>query len=247
MKLTFGLFLLLISLSLAAQKLEQAANFTAKPRGTEIAQFDAGEKVYSFEPDGAGWYKVRKEVYLPISAVSDKSVAAGTEFRNEAERVIGRAKEEIKLKELDTVAGFRSEDRIRGIVEGYLFKTKIVEGSIPEERISAILEIKNRTEQQAMFQEIWDEYDAESRQFQDLKAFVIRETNRTGAPEKDFRLITLFRGDSPYAVISNGHNVSAPKIKDEWEDGDFKIIYLYKPSNSQRELVNEIMYTYLAL
>lgn len=218
-----------------------------KPRGADVAQFNAGEKVYSFEPDAAGWYKVRKEVYLPLSAVSNKEVAAGTEFKNEEEERIGRALADIKLKEIDTVEGFRSDDRVKAIVEGYLFKTKFERGSIPEERISEILEVKNRTEQQAMFEELWDEYEAETREFEDLRAYVIYETNRSTAAEKDFRVITIFRGSSPYAIITNGHTASAPKVKDEWGDGDFKILYLYKPSSSQRELVNEIMYTFLAL
>lgn len=247
MKILIGFFSILLVLNAEAQILEEQCSLADKPRGANIAQFNGGEKVYSFEPDDAGWYKVRKEVYLPLSAVNAGEVSAGTEFKNEDEERIGRALADIKLKEIDTVEGFRSDDRVRAIVEGYLFKTKFERGSIPEERIGEILEVKNRTEQQAMFQELWDEYQAETREFEDLRAYVIRETNRTTAVEKDFRVITIFRGSSPYAIITNGHNATAPKIKDEWEDGDFRILYLYKPSSSQRELVNEIMYTFLAL
>lgn len=230
-----------------AQKLDEDAKTSAKARGEENAEFFKGEEVYTYEANSAGWYKIRKEVYAYKHELEGKEVPAGTEFRNKDWDVIGKALSDLKLKELDTIKAYRSEDKVRGIYEGYVFKTKIDAASIPENKVEKILAIKNRTEQQELFEELWYEHKAEDGRHSEFKVHVIRESNKTIAQESDFRIIVIFRGTSVFGIITNGHSITAEKVKHQWEDGDFKAIYFYKPTSSQMKTMEDIVYEYMAL
>ncbi len=230
-----------------AQITEEKTAFTEKPRGEKAFELEKGQAFYSFEGDG-GWYKARKEVYFRADDFSGKELMAGRKLRNKEGEVIGESLLALKLYEIDTIEAFRGEDSYRGIIQAYVFKTNIEERSIPEEEISQIFELKSRNEQQERFSALWYLTNAEEKSYGDLTAYIIREDNRTIAEQKDFRLIMIFRGStSPYAVITNGHSVSAPKIKDNWEDGEFKITYFYKATEKQRAVMDDILLENLAL
>ncbi len=238
--------LLSLSFNVEAQILEDQAQFSDTKRGSAIFELNAGEHFYSFEPSD-GWYKARKKVYLKPADVADGRLSAGAPFYNEEGDKIGKSLEALKLYDLDTIEGFRSDTRLVAVVQGYVFETKIEEGTVPEERISQILTLKNRSDQKREFEALWDLNDAETREFGDLSATVIYEHNMGSAEEQDFRLIMIFRGSSPYALITNDHTVEIEKVKELWEDGNFKIYYFYKASSSQKETVEEMIYTFLAL
>ncbi len=249
MKKLIVLALLGLAISAKSQIIEESVKVLSKPSGEALFSLEAEEKVYSFAPE-EGWYKIRKEVYVdPKNVVDDKYIIAGTTFFTKENVKIGSALVEIKVKEGEKVEAFRGNDRFRAIVEGYLFKTKFVDGSVPEERISEILAMRNRNEQVPSFKELFELYDFEERKFEDLTAHVYREENKTLNEDKDFRVIMIFRGEtSPYAVMTNDHEVTAPKIKHSWEEYDFKVIYFYKPTSTQEELVQDkILYTFLGL
>jgi len=247
MKKTLVLLALLATQLLQAQLTEEKTAFAESPRGEKAFELERGQSFYSFEGDG-GWYKARKEVYFNAADFADKEILAGRKLRNKEGEVIGKSILPLKLYEIDTIEAFRGEDSYRGIIQGYIFKTNIEERSIPEEEISQIFELKSRNEQQERFEALWDLTNAEERSYDDLTAYIIREDNRTVSQQKDFRLIMIFRGStSPYAVISNGHSISAPKIKDNWEDGDFKITYFYKATEKQRAVMDDILLENLAL
>jgi len=247
MKKIFVVIALLGSQFLSAQLTEEKAAFSEKPRGEDSFELEVGQSFYSFEGDD-GWYKARKEVYFNGDDFADKELLAGRKLRNKDGDVIGKSILPLKLYEIDTIEAFRGDDTYRGIIQAYIYKTNIEERSIPEEEISQIFELKNRNEQQERFTALWELHNAEERSYGDLNAFIIRESNRTSAEEKDFRLIMVFRGStSPYAIITNGHSVSAPKVKDNWEDGDFKITYFYKATDKQRAVMDDILLENLAL
>ena len=250
MKKLFAFILAVISIIVSGQMIED--DFTkvmSKPSGEALFVLSADEKIYSYEPE-EGWYKIRKEVYVnPNEVVDEKYLNAGVKFFNKENEEIGSALAEIRIKEGEKVDAFRGNARYKAIVEGYVFKTKLKDGSVPEERISELLAMKNRNEQSAGFKELFSEYKFEERKFEDLTVHVYREENKTLNEEKDFRVMMIFRGESsPYAVVTNDHEVTAPKIKMTWEDYDFKVIYFYKPTSSQEELVQDkILYTFLGL
>lgn len=247
MKIFSTLLLFLASLSiLQAQVLEEKAQFADTKRGTAVFELNAGEHIYTYEPDD-GWYKARKKVYLKPADVSENRLSAGATFFDEDGNKIGKAIEALKLYEVDTIEGFRSDPQIVAVVQGYIFETKLEDGSVPEEKLSQILALKNRTEQQAELKALWDDNQAESREFGDLTATVIYEYDKISAEEQDFRLIMVFRGSSPYALITNDHSVEIEKVKELWEDGNFKIYYFYKASASQKQTVEDMIYTFLAL
>ena len=243
------LLLLLLALgSLSAQVLEEKTQILEKPRGEALFSLERGESLYSYQPDEDGWYKVRKLAYLAPSALSGKTLSAGTVLYNKDEEKIGAILQPVKAEQIDTLEVFRGEDRPMVILEGYVFKTKIEDGSIPEQRVASILAMRNRNEQREAFAELWQEFDAEEREFDRLIAQVIREKNRHIQEEQDFRLIVLFRGSSIYAIISNDHEIEVGKTKAQVSEGPFTIYYFYKPTDSQKKLVEEqILYTFLAL
>jgi hypothetical protein len=247
MKKILVLLALMVTQLLPAQVTEEKTAFTEKPRGERSFELERGQSFYSFEGDG-GWYKARKEVYFNAGDFADKELLAGTKLRNKEGEVIGKSILPLKLYEIDTIEAFRGEDSYKGIIQAYAFQTNIEERSIPEEEISQIFALKSRNEQQERFEALWDLTNAEEKSYGDLTAYIIREDNRTLAEQKDFRLIMIFRGStSPYAIISNGHTISAPKIKDNWEDGDFKITYFYKATDKQRAVMDDILLENLAL
>lgn len=249
MKKLFTITLFALTIAASGQIIEDDSKVMSKPSGEALFTLKADQKVYSFQPED-GWYKIRKEVYVnPNEVVDDKYLNAGVKFFNKDNEEIGAALAELKIKEGEKVEAFRGNDRYKAIIEGYLFKTKFKDGSVPEERISELLAMKNRNEQVSGFEELFSEYNFEERRFEDLTVHVMREENKTLSEDKDFRVMMIFRGESSvYAVVTNDHEVTAPKIKMTWEDYDFKIIYFYKPTSSQEELIqDEILYTFLGL
>lgn len=249
MKKLIVLALLGLCFSAKSQIIEETVKVLSKPSGEALFSLEAEEKVFSFAPED-GWYKIRKEVYVdPKNVVDDKYITTGTDFYTKENVKIGSALAEIKIKEGEKVEAFRGNDRFKAIIEGYLFKTKFKDGSVPEERITEILAMRNRNEQVEGFNELFEMYNFEERKFEDLTVHVYREENKTLNEDKDFRVIMIFRGEtSPYAVMTNDHEVSAPKIKQSWEEYDFKVIYFYKPTSAQEELVQDkILYTFMGL
>lgn len=232
-----------------AQELKTKASFSLTARGTEIFELEAGQKFYSFPVDADGWYKIKKIVYFPASALSDEHLVAGSKLLDEDEKVIGKTLEDVRVYEIDTIEQFRGEDRLRGVIRGYIFRTKLKAESVPEEVIGEILVEKNRNLQQARFAELWHLHNAEKRKFGGgLIAYAIRAKNESTRPEQDFRVIVVFRGETmPYAVITNNQDVKLPKVKEEWEEGSLKVQSLFKTSPAQKEEIEKIMYSFLAL
>ena len=248
MKFLLSALLSLCFIAAKAQIIEDPTQVLQKIQGDPVFSLNAGEKVYSYEPE-SDWFKIRKEVYIdPSSIVDEKYIASGTSLYNKEQEEIGKTLKDVKIVEGEKEKSFHGKERYHAIIEGYVFKTKFTDNSRPEDRISQLLALRNRTQQVEGFKELYDEYGFEKRDFEDLTAYVYREQNKTIKPEKDFREILLFRGESPYAVITNDQTVKAEKIKASWEDGDYKIIYFYKPTAAQEDLVqNTILYTFLAL
>ncbi len=231
------------------QMLEDETRVLNKVQGEAMFSLNAGEYVFSFAPDN-GWYKIRKEVYIdPVQVVDNKYIINGTTLKNKDGEAIGMTLDQVKVVEGVKEEGFRSKDRYRAIIEGYVFKTKFRDKSRPEERITELLAEKSRSEQSLGFQDLFKTYSFEKRNFDELTAYVYREENKTLKPEKDFRVIVVFRGESsPYAVITNEQEVASPKIKASWEDNSYRVIYFYKPTPAQEELVQDrILYTFIAL
>ncbi len=219
-------------------------------RGEAIFELDQGVAMYSFEPE-EGWYKIRREVFIHPDDMGEEGVIPkNTELMDEDKNVIGRTLEDVKVVEGELVKKARGYRPYHAIIEGYLFKTKLEDGSAPEDAISKILENKNRTQQLAAFEELYDTYNFEERKIDEFTVRVMREEHKTLNQEKDFRIMIIFRGETtPYAVISNDHsNISAPKVKMIGGEDPFKILYFYKPPARQQELIEDtILYTYLAL
>ena len=249
MKKLFAVTLFALAMAANGQIIEDESKVMSKPSGEALFALNADQKVYSYQPED-GWYKVRKEVYVnPNEVVDDKYLSAGVKLFNKDNEEIGAVLAELKIKEGKRIEAYRGNDRYIAIIEGYLFKTKFKDGSVPEDRISELLAMKNRNEQVSGFEELFSEYNFEERKFEDLTVQVMREENKTLNEDKDFRVMIIFRGESSvYAVVTNDHEVTAPKIKQSWEEYDFKVIYFYKPTSSQEELVQDkILYTFLGL
>lgn len=241
------LTLLAIGFSAQAQIIEDKSKVLDKRGGEERFELNGGEDVYSFAPI-SDWYKIRKEIWLkPEDVVDDKYIISGAKFFNEEDEEIGQALVEFKVKEGREEESFRGKKRFHAIIEGWVFKTKLRDGSIPEKRVEEILAVKNRNIQQKHLNELYAIYSFEEREFDDLIAKVYREENKN-LGEKDFRIILIFRSETMiYAVMTNDHVIEAPKIKDTWEDEPFRTIFFQKPPARQKQKIEDILYTFLAL
>lgn len=232
---------------LRGQKLKSDAAFALSARGSEIFQLRAGERFYTY-PAVDGWYKARKLVYFQKSDWNDQKLMPEAKLFNEKGEEIGKILAETRVYELDTVEQFRGDTRYRGVISGYIFRTKIAPNSIPEEEISAIFKEKNRNLQKARFDELWALHDAEEKDFGPFTAYAIRAKHQSTRPEQDFRVIVVFRGGTmPYAVITNGQAVELAKVKERIEEGPLLIQSLYKASADQKAYLEQIMFHFLAL
>jgi hypothetical protein len=249
MRYAFSIVAILVMNWGYSQLLEENTNVLTKIQGDNLFSLNADEQVYTFEPDG-GWYKIRKEVYVDPAFVTDKKyIAAATDLTNQEGEKIGSTLAEIKVVEGAIEKKYRGQERFKAIIEGYVFKTKIKDDSHPEERITKLLANKSRSQQTEGFKELFKDYGFEEREFGEFQAYAFREVNKTLADEKDFRVIVVYRGEgNVYAVITNSQTVGAPKVKSSWEDSSYKVIYMYKPTASQSEVIqDEILYTFIGL
>ena len=245
------LFISLLGITAFGQLIEEdGTRVLDKERGEPLFELNLGVAVYSFEPE-EGWYRIRREVFIDPEIMSEgELIPAETALMDEDRNVIGKTLAEVEVIEGGIVNKPRGYKPYHAIIEGFVFKTKLQDQSAPETWLSKILENKNRTQQQAEFEELYDTYEFEKRKFEEFEVRVMREEHKTLNEEKDFRLIVVFRGETtPYAVIANDHtNVSAPKVKMTGGEEPFTIWYFYKPPARQQDLIeNTILYTYLAL
>lgn len=249
MKNVLILISLLLCSILNAQIIEDETAVLDKPNGEPLFKLNAGLGVYSYDPE-EGWFKIRREAWvMPSDLPDEKYLYPGTVLKDEDGKKIGEVLKEVKIRDKRKLEGYRGDNRVIVVLEGYVFKTKIKDGSLPEERINELLAEKSRPVQTAGFQELFELYDFEEKDFDEFTAYAMREEHKTAATEQDFRVIIIFRGEtSVFAVITNDHQITAPKIKDEYDDPPFHILYLYKPSSAQKDLIeNTILYTFLSL
>jgi len=240
----------IFSTALFAQTLDEAVDVLNKPGGETQFKLDKGAEVYAF-PDNDGWHKIKRVVYVPISAVIDSSeIMAGVALLDEDGKEIGMAVENLNVEDGRYESGFRKEERFVASVKGYLFKTKFEDDSWPEKRVEELMNIRNVTQREEGLQKLYEEFGFEEREFGEFTAYVMREEQRSSNIENDFRIILIMKGETrPYAVLTKEHkNINPEKIKDEWERGPYRAIYFYKPREDQRQLIqDEILYTFLAL
>lgn len=232
-----------------SQVLKEDVQVMDKPVGKALFTLNEGQSVYSYKPED-NWYKIDKEVYVNGESIIDSQyIRPNTPLLNKDGDQIGKTLTQIKIVEGKMHTAFRGKKTFHAIIEGYLFKTKFEEGSIPEEKVSELLNMHNRNEQIEGFKKLFEDYNFEEHKYDELVAHVYRPQNNTIREDKGFRLIVIFRGEStPYAIITNGHDVNIPKVKEEWSDGDYKVTYLYKPTDSQEKLIqDDILYTFMAL
>ncbi len=248
MKTTMLTALLALCFWATGQILEENAAILSEIQGDKLFELNQGEKLYSYTQDD-GWYKVSKEVFVyEDEQVDEEYIMAGTELRNKEGDVIGKAVTNVEVSDGRIEDVFRGKNKFKAVIEGYVFKTKIADGTIEEDIVEQLLTLKNRTEQQAGFKKLFKEYQYEERKFEGFTVFASREVNRSIYDDKSFRVILVFRGESPYAVVTNKHVVKAEKVKLEWEDDDYRAIYFSKPTAKQAELVQDkILYTYVGL
>ncbi len=231
------------------QLLEDDTKVLDKIQGEAIFSLNAEEAIFTFDPED-GWFKIRKEIYVDPALVVDKKViSSGASLVNKEGLEIGKTLAEVKVKEGELITAYRSKDRFRAIIEGYVFKTKIKDDTRPEDIITSLLAEKSRTVKEEGFKEFFLEYKFEERKFDDLTAYAYRELNKTLSEDNDFRVIVVFRGaGNPYAIITNAQTVEVEKAKATWEDGSYKVIYFYKPTAAQAELIQDkILFTFMGL
>lgn len=243
-----GLLALLLGITLpvAGQVLEEKTEIKDEPRGEAVWELQQGQRLYAGAPEGS-WYPVRKKVRARMEAWDGTELQGGAELLNEEGQEIGRILDPWPLVEVDTVDPFRKDPYLMGIIEGWVFETKWVEGSLLEPEVERILDLRNRRDQREQLDELLEEYAAEEREFEEFTARVIREENRHLGEEQDFRLIVVMRGSQVFALISKDAPLRLPREKDHWQEGNIHITSASNVRDDQQKLLEEIAYTYLAL
>ncbi|MDR9374668.1 MAG: hypothetical protein RI842_00445 [Schleiferiaceae bacterium] len=229
-----------------AQVLEDKTEVLDAPVGEALWVQEAGTALYAY-PAQEGWYRVRRKVYLPMAAWDGSQIAAGTALQNEDGDKIGETRRALTPVMADTVKRFRRKPRLRAILEGQVFKTKLAEGTLPEERLQDILQQRNRRDQMAGYEGLVEDFDLIERSYDGFEAWVLRAQHRSLKEPGDFRLILVYRGSLPFAVMAKGYPISMERPKETWEMQDMTILYSYNPTDEQKALMEEILFTHLAL
>lgn len=250
LRLALFTFLVFALNTAEAQLMEGQTKILASRNGEESFQLEAEVEVYSYPTDEV-WVKISREVWIPTEdLIGEEFLAEDTELLDKEGDLIGKTLAELKVTEKNLVEGFRGKDRYQIIVTGFVYKSKFKDQSIPEQRVTELLEIKNKTKQKEGFLELFENLNFEKKEYDEFTAYGLYENHKSLAEDKDFRMIIIFRGSSMVVAVftNNGHSVSAPKIKDSFEDGDQKGIYILKLPAKQKEVVEEdIRYDFIAL
>lgn len=229
-----------------AQTLEEKTEVLDAPFGETRWTQEGGTQVYAF-PDEKGWYRVRRKVYVAMDQWNGKEIAAGAELQNEEGEKIGETRRSLAPQMADTISGFREAPRLKAILEGKIFQTKIEEGSIPEERLQEILNLRNRRDQLNGFERLKADFEMQEREFEEFDALVLRAQHRSLKEPGEFRIILVKRGTLPFAVMAKDHPIHMERPKDSWALQDMQILYSYNPTDEQKKLMEEILFTYLTL
>jgi len=230
-----------------AQTLDEKTSILAKKRGTQaLFELHKGESLYSFAQD-EGWYKIRKKVYLPQGVLTGQNIPAETPLLDANDQEIGRTLSNCEAVEIDTIEAFRRDPQIVAVLEGYVFKTKIEENSVPEEYLQQALNQKSYRDQKEMLAQMEVSFALQEAKSKTLTARVLLPKNYALGEEQDFRLILLYRGSTLYGIISHQHRLEAPKVKLRVDDSPFHTLYFFKPSESQMKEVEDLLYSYLTL
>lgn len=219
------------------------------PSGKIAFELEGNLEIYAY-PSTTGWHKVSREAWINVDQLlEDNTISAGIELLDKDGDKIGKTVQELTVKDKRLVKGFRKSDQYVIIVEGYLFRSKFAENTMPETTVNALLANKNRSAQSQGFKDLFSLYNFEEKQYEGFTAYVMRENHKTTSVEKDFRIIIIFRGKSTvFSVICNGHSVKAPKMKATFEEADLHGIYIFKPSTKQKALIEEdLIYDFLPL
>jgi hypothetical protein len=185
------------------------------------------------------------EAGLLLGRLERQQDRAGSILRNAEGDEIGRVLSGLEPEAVDTVDPFRKDKRLVAILEAYVFKTKLARGSVPEDRVNQILAMRNRADQNQAWDELWEDFPSEEAEYPPFSVRVIRASEKHLTQEADFRLITVFRGSTLYALMTNNQELEPGRLKKTWTQAPFKILYFYNPTESQQELMEEILYTYL--
>lgn len=243
--------LLFLSITICqAQLMEEKTQIMDARKGNPSFELEANVQVYAYPTDGV-WNKISREAWInKEDLIGEEFLAEDTELQNKEGEVIGKIIAELKVDDKNLVEGFRGKDRYQIIITGFVYASKFKDNTMPEKRVTEILAIKNKSKQKVAFEELFDQLKFEEKEYDGFTAFGLREENKSIDEEKDYRMIIIFRGGSMVIGVftNNGHTVTAPKIKDTFEDGEQKGIYLMKLPAKQKTMVEEeIRYDFISL
>lgn len=250
MRLVLFTFLTLSLTIGKAQIMEAKTKIMDSPKGEASFELEANVEVYSYPADGV-WVKISREAWIPKQdLIGDEFLAEDTELQDKEGEKIGQTIAELKVTEKKLVEGFRGKDRYQIIISGYVYASKFKDGSIAEKRVTELLAVKNKTKQKVGFNNMFDALKFEKREYDEFTVYALYENHKSLDEEKDYRMFIVYRGSSMVVGVftNNGHTVTAPKIKDSFEEDEQKGIYILKLPAKQKFLVEEeIRYDFLAL
>lgn len=232
-----------------AQILTKNSQVKDKPDGSTILSLNEQQEVYSFDPED-GWFKIRKIAWVPRSSIDEEgTIQPGTELSNWEGQPVGKTIEEVKAIENRPGKERQTRDRVEVVVEGYLYKFNIDRTTIPEEEVFEFLNKDKRNQRFDIMKPLMDTFGFEEENAGDLKVMVLLEKNRTLAPDKVFRMMLIFRGESMLvAALTRDHDFPVDEAKGGTEK-QMNVLYTWfvKPNPRMKAPIEEIMWTYLPL
>ncbi|MFN4298897.1 MAG: hypothetical protein ACK4EX_04090 [Thermaurantimonas sp.] len=203
-KLFFAAALLVLSLSAYSQKVKKEAELYTKPGVRVLFTIPEGTEVYT-GPLTENWYPTSIEIMVRRAEMSGHRIAQGASIFIGGKEV-GTMPQQWDVTEV-AEAGGKHKDKFRVIIQGYLFKTKIDDGTKPETALEKVIAKKGNIT--ASLSEWISEFRPEKQILPNGTVYILRDKNKSLAGD-GIRILLFLKGDNRLtAVVTNNHPLNA--------------------------------------
>lgn len=206
-------------------------------------------EVYSQPKDKSGWFTVRMIVLVEKASVSEDDLLASESFLFDLDgEKIGATVEELTLLEKAKAQGRKNKNKWMAVVEGQVFKTKFVRGTVPEMTLENIFTSGKKGMMARQIDDYIDEHRLIREDVGEFSFYPIYRENHSLKRDKDFKILLVYKkGGSFYGIVTHDFalDISAKTIKED------DPIYMYFPvmKANDRDLneIFELVFEFIAL
>lgn len=232
-----------------AQMIDGKTDVLSKARGEKVLFTLADSSfIYTYPPEN-GWFKISVAALVDESVLIDEEkVLANATLYNLKGLEIGKTEEDVIVEDWKEGKGRAQKGKVRIVLTGYVFNTKIKRGTYPEDEIEKILLIKNREDQTDAFNEFYEKFGFVRRDVGGYRIYILFNYERPFDEENSFRMMVFLKDGSRFIGIgSNGREIKLKKEKDKIEDQELKLFLAARIPDKDEAVLRDLMINYIAI